>query len=198
MARKYLLLCFCFCILCSRAISQSITVDKYSNQLFFNVFTESPDASIQDFLKLYLPSLYEKKKKEGIWVSNTTHTGIGHEEIHTFIFTKHPFLKATFTSGKLEFFCLRNNDLKDIQLTNMKLWFEFDTQPEAEMAFSSLVETFIPISTNKKFSSTNGAQKAEFSDTKETSGFGKVRFRLTADNLDHHIFKILFETENDL
>jgi|GEM_PF-992472 len=199
MVRKYLLVCFCFLLICGRTNSQSSAIDKYSNQLLFNAFKEQPDPSITDFLKLYIPSLYEKKGKEGLLLAKGQVTGQdNHEEVHSFIFTKHPFLKASFTQGKLEFYCVRKNDIKDTQVTNAKLWLEFDTQPEAEMAFSNLVETFIPISTTKKFSSTNGAQKAEFTDNKETKGYGRVRLRLTADNLDRHTYKILFETENDL
>ncbi|MCK9402425.1 MAG: hypothetical protein M0Q26_03410 [Chitinophagaceae bacterium] len=199
MLRKCILVCFFFSFIFGRLYSQALTVDRYTNQLLFNIFKEQPDSSILDFSKQYLPSLAEKKKKDGIPASTPLLSGQHkYAEIHSFIFARHPFLKTSFTSGKLEFFCLRNNNAKDSQVTNVKFWLEFDTQPEAEMAFSNMIETFIPISTQKKFSSTNGSQKAEFSDEKETNGFGKIRIRLTADNLDRHTFKILLETENDL
>lgn len=199
MFRKYILVCFFFSFSFGRLYSQTLTVDRYTNQLLFNIFEEQPDSSILDFIKQYIPSLAEKKKKDRVPASTPLLSDQNkYAEVHSFIFTRHPFLKATFTSGKLDFFCLHNNAAKDIQVSNVKLWLEFDTQPEAEMAFSNMIETFIPISTQKKFSSTNGSQKAEFSDAKEMNGFGKIRIRLTADNLAQHRFKILFETENDL
>lgn len=200
MVRRLALIFFAV-ILTGYSYGQSLSFEKYTHQLLFNIFTEQPDVSIQDFLKLYFPVLLDKKKKEGVWTGGTPKNfpEKGYEEIHSFIFAKHPFFKPTFSSGKIEFFCVRYADPNMIpQITNVKLWFEFDTQPEAEIAFSNLVETFIPISVNKKFSSVSGAQKAEFSDIKESKGFGKIRVRLTADNLDRRTFKILLETDNDL
>jgi hypothetical protein len=199
MARKVLLACFIVFSLLGKTDGQSLTMDKFTNQLFFNIFKEQPDITILDFIKTNIPLLAEKKSKEAVWVLNTP-SAIQNapEEVHSFIFYKHPFFKSNFTSGKMEFYTFRNKQVNAIQISNLKLWFEFDTQPEAEVAFSNLIETFIPISTAKKFSSTNGAQRAEFSDNKETKGFGKIRIRLTADNLDRHVFKVLFETENEL
>lgn len=198
MFRRLVLVCFASCLLGGYSYAQALSIDKFTNQLLFNVFTAQPDPSIQDFLKNYIPALFEKKKKEGVWITNSSKTGQGYQEIHSFVFTKHPFFKPSFTSGKIEFFCLRNGDPKNTQITNCKLWFEFNTQLEAEMAFSNLIDTFMPISTDKKFGSVSGAQKAEFIDIKETTGFGRIRIRLTADNLDHRTFKVLVETDNDL
>ena len=195
MFRKCFLLGFLVVVLYTTSYSQALTVDTYSNQLLFNIFKEKPDTAIRSFLRLYTPSLLEKKQGPALGGSKDASQYTA--EIHSFIFTKHPFFTGSFTTGKLDFFCQRFNEPKGMQVYNVKLWFEFDTQQEAEMAFSKLVETFIPISTNKRFSSSNGARKAEFSDTKGQNGFNKVQIRLTADNLDHHDFKILFETEND-
>jgi hypothetical protein len=196
--QRHFLIGFLFIVLLNTANGQSLTVDTYSHQLLFNIFKDDPDTSIRDFLRLYAPSLLEKKTIPAEQDAAGSGKNQYSYEVHSFIFTNHPYFKATFTNGKLELYCRRLKDGKTIQVYDVKFWLEFDTQPEAEMAFSKLVETFIPISTNKKFSSTNGAQKAEFSDTKVNKGFNKVQFRLTADNLDRHRFKILFETENEL
>jgi hypothetical protein len=195
MFRKCFLAFFLLFALFNTTNGQSLTVDTYSNRLLFNIFRETPDTAIRPFLRLYTPSILENKPA----LPDGSSPGGSKKsyEIHSFIFNKHPFFPATFTSGKLELYCQRSNDGKGAQVYDVKLWFEFDTQEEAEMAFSKLVETFIPISTNKRFSSISGAQKAEFSD-KNGTGFTKIQFRLTADNLDRHRFKILFETENDL
>ena len=171
MFRRLVLVCFVSCLFSGYSYAQALTVDKFANQLLFNIFTPQPDPSIQDFLKTYIPALYEKKKKEGVWVNNSAKTGQGYQEILSFVFTKHPFFKPSFTSGKIEFFCVRNGDPKNTQITNCKLWFEFNTQLEAEMAFSNLIDTFMPISSDKKFGSVSGAQKAEFTDARSWARF---------------------------
>ncbi len=198
MFRRLVLICFLGMLFTDYSYSQSTTIDTYTNELLFNIFTEKPDPSIQDFIKTYVPILFEKKKKEDVWIMNGNKHTQPYQEVHTFIFFKHPFVKSSFTSGKIEFYCQRNGDPKNNLITNVKLWFEFDTQLEAEMAYGKLMEIFVQISTDKHFGSTNGAQTGEFTDANETRGFGRVRLRLTADNLDRRTFKILFETENDM
>ena len=194
MFRKCFLAGFLLCALFNTMNGQSLSVDTYANQLFFNIFKDQPDTSIRPFLRLYTPSLLEKKTAPPDGSSSAGNKNAF--EIHSFVFNKHPFFSASFTSGKLELYCQRS-DAKGTNVYDVKLWFEFDTQEEAEIAYNKLIETFIPISTNKRFGATNGAMKAEFSDTK-TKGLNKIQLRLTADNLDHHRFKILFETGNDL
>ena len=104
-----------------------------------------------------------------------------------------------FVKGKLDIHCKRYNSQELIQnITNIKLWFEFDDQQEAEIAFSRLVDNFILLSTDKKFGAANGAQKAEFLNSKNTKGFNRVQFRLTIDNVAQHRYKILFETGNTM
>lgn len=197
MFRRFLLICFSACFVFGNGYGQNSAMDKYANQLFLNIFKDTPDPSIQDFLKSYIPALAEKKTTE-FKPAGYKAPVEDHEEIHSFVFTQHPFFKAQFARGKIEFICTRNPATKTAQVNNAKLWFEFSSQSQGEMAFNYLIESFMPISTMNKFGSTNGAQRAEFSDAKETTGFGKVRIRLTADNLDRNVFKILFELENEL
>lgn len=187
-------------ISCYGLKGQTISIDSYTNQLFFNILKDQPDSSILDFLKLYTPSLYEKKHKPFGW---TTYTSIdtlrSHQEIHSFIFTRHPYFNAKFTQGKLDIYCKRYDDPKLIQnIVNVQVWFEFETQQEAEIAFSRLVDMFILTATDKKFSSVMSAQKAEFTNSKQTEGFNRIQFRLIADNISRYRYKILFETGNNL
>ena len=196
MFRKLLVACFVILLFVTRSSGQDLTIDSYTHQLLFNVLTDQPDTSIATFLRLYVPSLSEKKKTANGLPADTFHY---HEEIHSFVFTKHPFLNIKFTKGKLDICCKRYDGPELIQtITNIQLWFEFDEPQEAEIAFSRLVDNFILLSTDKKFSATNGAQKAEFIHSKITKGFNRVQFRLTADNISQHRYKILFETGNSL
>ncbi|MEO7530082.1 MAG: hypothetical protein ABIS69_01685, partial [Sediminibacterium sp.] len=191
--RRCLLVGFLFVILLNTTNGQSFTVDTYSNQLLFNIFKDQPDSTVRSFLRLYAPSLLDKKMIQDPG-SSTGNKNQYTYEVHSFIFTSHPYFKSSFSNGKLELYCRRSHDEKSVQVYDVKLWFEFDTQQEAEMAQTRLIETFTPISTNQHFSSANGFMRAEFSDKKVTTGFNKIQFRLTADNLDRTRFKILFET----
>lgn len=182
--------------------SQAVNMDIQTNQLLFNIFRANPDSSILGFLKLYTPCLYEKKNVDAgrQW---TTYPSIdtlrSYREIHSFVFSRHPFFKEKFTQGKLEIGCKRYEDTKLLQnITHVQLWLEFETQMDAEIAFTRLVEMFLLLATEKKFSTVTGAQKAEFSNLKETKGFNKIQFRLTGDNISRYPYKILFETGNSL
>jgi hypothetical protein len=197
MFRNCLLAALLCCTLFTSLYAQPNTVNGYTHQLLFNIYTNQPDNAISGFLRSYAPSLYDKKNIPA--ANGTANEPVtSNVEIHSFVFGKHPYFATPFTSGKLELYCQHFSDAKGVQVFDVKLWFEFENQLEAEMAFSKLVDVFLPISTNKRFSSTNGAQKAEFSDSKGEKGFNKIQFRLTADNLDRRRFKILFETANDL
>ena len=196
MFRRLLIFGLFFLFVANPSKGQELTMDGYTNQLFLNILTEHPDSSITGFLKLYIPSLYDKKKTNAL---SATDTFYYHEEIHSFLFTHHPFLNVKFVKGKLDIHCKRYNSQELIQnITNIKLWFEFDDQQEAEIAFSRLVDNFILLSTDKKFGAANGAQKAEFLNSKNTKGFNRVQFRLTIDNVAQHRYKILFETGNTM
>jgi hypothetical protein len=195
MLRKCFIAGFLLFVLFSRTNGQSPTVESYTNQLLFNIFMDQPDTAIRPFLRLYAPSLLEKKTvPEG----NTSSGSQSSNEIHSFLFTKHPFFKSTFSTGKLELHCQHFTDARGLQVYDIKLWFEFDTQQDGEIAYSKLIETFMPISKARNLSSASGAMKAEFSENKDSKGLSKIQFRLTADNLDKRMFKILFELGNDL
>ena len=192
---KYFLASFLLLFLFGRTNGQSLTVESYTNQLLFNIFLNQPDTSIRPFLRLYAPSLLERKTiPQGSAVPGLPAS----TEIHSFVFTKHPYFKSTFNNGKLELYCQRFNDARGLQVYDIKLWLEFDSQQDGEIAYSKLIETFMPISKAKNLSSYSGAMKAEFSDNKESKGLSKIQFRLTADNLDKKMYKILFELGNDL
>jgi hypothetical protein len=176
------------------------SMDTITRQLFFQVYSGRPDTSITGFIKIYLPSLAEKKKNPGEWIRyenmDTLHA---HEELHTFIFHRHPYFKEKFAQGRLEIGCKRYESQQLLQnITSVRLWFEFDLQQEAEIAFTRLVEMLSMVSTDKKFGTGNGSQNAAFLNAKDKTGFHKVQLRLMADNTARHKYKILFESGNDM
>lgn len=175
------------------------TMDNYTKRLFFNLFTDKPDTLISSFLNLYVPAL-NNNRTPGKWIvypaSDTMHS---HEEMHSFIFKKHPFFTERFTTGHIDFFCKRYEGVPVRQnITGIQLWFEFDVQQEAEVAFSRLVETFILVSTDKKISTINGAAKAAFTDANQKNGFSKVQVSMIGDNISTHKYKVLFEAGTSL
>ncbi len=196
MSRKYIVsICF-FIIFVNKLSSQELTFDLFTNQLFFNIYTPQPDKSITSFLNRYIPAIKEKGIKS---LPATVDTASVFEEIHSFLFLKHPHLSVSFKRGKLDIQCKRFEEKEFYQqITNVKLWFEFDDQTQAEIAFSRLVDNYIILSTEKKFSAQNGSQKAAFINTKNIGLFNSVQFRLTVDNISEYRYKILFETTNTL
>jgi hypothetical protein len=193
--RRCLLAGILFFAVLNTAKSQSPTLDTYANQLLFNIFKEQPDTAIRGFLRRYIPSLLDKRTLASKPSSDAQNEYTLEE--HSFIFTSHPYFKSRFANGKLEFFCRRLED-GAIQVYDVKLWFEFDDSQQGEIAYSKLIETLSPVSTNTKQSSVNGYMKYQFSDKKATVGINKVQMRLTVDNLDQKRYRILFETTNDL
>jgi len=198
MLRKAWCICLLFLVLGKTARAQSM--DTFAHQLLFNIFTGNADTAITGFLKLYVPVLYGQKRNAGEWIqypaADTVHV---HDEMHSFIFTKHPHFKEKFSSGRLDVFCKRyENSLLLQNITGVQLWFEFNALEEAEVAFSRLVDMFILGSTDKKFSAVNGAQKAAFTNSRDKTGFNRVQLKLMADNSGPHKFRILFETGNEL
>jgi hypothetical protein len=199
MFRKCLLAGLLFIVFLPCANSQSLTFDGYANQLLFNIFKDQPDTVIRPFLRSYVPSLLDKKITPADLGSSGGSKNQYSFEIHSFLFTSHPYFNNLFTNGKIEFFCRRSLDGKIIQVYDVKFWLEFNELQDAELAYSKLVETFTPLSNKQSHTSGNGYRKAEFSDTRAPkTGLGKIQFRLTADNLDRRRFKILFETDNEL
>lgn len=199
MFRKCFLAGLLCVVLLPCANSQSLTFDTYANQLLFNIFKDQPDTAIRLFLRSYVPSLLDKKVTPADLGSSGGSKNQYSFEIHSFLFTTHPYFNSSFTNGKIEFFCRRSLDGKVIQVYDVKLWLEFNELQEAELAYQKLVETFTPISNKLNYTSGMGFRRAEFSDTRAPkTGLGKIQFRITADNLDRRRFKILFETDNEL
>ncbi len=197
MSGKRIFILLCFYLSINTVSAQKLTFDTYTNQLFLNIFQSKPDTTIASFLRLYTPSLHDNKPTTDVGKPLPGKTKYS-LETHSFIFTSHPYFQPSFTNGQLDFFCQRYPEPIGVKVYDVKLWFSFDTQQEADIAFSKLVETYIPISSKKKISSLSGYQQAEFSEESAKNTFTRIKIRYTADNLNQHRYKILIETTNDL
>lgn len=195
---KFLAVCFFAICSCCAARSQSVSMDSYVNELFFNIFKENPDTSVLGFLKLYIPTLHEKQGRQG-WPLPSSDATRGRPEMHAFIFNKHPFLNLKFAQGALEIFCRRYDNDKTVQeITKVQLSLDFESPEDAETAFGRLINLFTVAATEQKINTNLTSQRAQFTNSKSSSGFNKVQFRMAADNLGRYRYKVLFEIGNDL
>ena len=198
MLLKFLAICFFALCTCCPAKSQAENMDSYVNELFFNIFKEKPDTSVLGFLKLYIPSLHEKQGRQG-WPLPTSDATRGRHEMHAFIFNKHPFLNLKFAQGAVEFFCRRYDNDNPIQaITKVQLSLEFESPEDAETAFGRLINIFTVTATEQKINTNLTSQRAQFTNSKSSSGFNKVQFRMAADYLGRYRYKVLFEIGNEL
>jgi hypothetical protein len=196
MYRKYILSIGIFLMILNKSSGQQLTFDSFTNQLLFDVYSPQPEKSIRSFVKRYIPAINEKITNQN---PVTLDTASGFDEMHSFIFKKHPSLSVSIKRGKLDIQCKRFEEKEFFQnILNVTLWLEFDDQMQAEIAFSRLVDNYIILSSEKKFSAQNGSQKAEFMSSNKSGHFTRVQFRLTVDNISEYRYKILFETTNSL
>lgn len=173
--------------------SQELRFDRYTNELLFNVLSDKPDSSLSEFLNRCLPNRITRDSAKAYPQNGSKQYN---EEIHTFLFKKHPYLEMKIAEGGLDLICKNFSGKPPFQqIEKARLWFSFDQQIDAERGFGRLVENYILLSTEKKFSASNGTQNAEFSDTLAKKGFNRVLFKMSMDNLGSHRFKILLETE---
>ncbi|HVZ26423.1 MAG TPA: hypothetical protein VG842_10230, partial [Sediminibacterium sp.] len=108
---------------------QTRSFDSYTNELLFNVFRDKPDTAISEFIRLYVPELLKKNTKPAF-------TGTAGqqrvEEVHSFVFKRHPFFNGKFAVGKLQFFCTRFIPANTVAVYDISLVLEFDDQVSAE------------------------------------------------------------------
>jgi hypothetical protein len=102
-------------------------------------------------------------------------------------------------------------------ITDLKLWFEFDNALEAKKAFKQLIERFASFHVLQRISKVKGIEKAEFTDLNadkktglgshiqillfEDYSLGKKYATPTGDGFKMRYepgYKILLESENDL
>lgn len=193
---KKIFFSFFFLIAGISVFAQGARFDEFSNKLLFNIFKPEPDSSVRDFLRLYIPSFYPGQTKNNN--NQTANKGVYSAEIHSFIFTQHPYFKSHFSNGELAFYCRRYKEPGAIEVYDVKLSFGFDTQKDADLAFSGLIESYLPISDQHKISSEAGSQTAAFSSNDPKNVLRKIQFRYIADPLNKNHYKIFFETTNSL
>lgn len=199
-------------------MNDSRSLSQYSDQLYFGLLSQNPDTVIATFIHKYVPVIYKKYDSSGIWTAYPP--GIFKEPpyitvTNSYVFEKHPCFDANFKSGELSITQKIYEDPQQYgKITDMKLWFEFSNKEDAKNAYKKLVDTFSSFNVLKRITSTNGVDKAEFTDKSFEKYYSSIQIMLAKDFFKptryvtinrsgqklHDIpgYKILIEIGNDL
>ncbi len=165
--------------------SSAQTLDKYADQLYFGMLSLNPDSSITDFLTRYVPVVFKKYDSTGGWTAYPP--GIIEEPkyykvTHSYVFSSHPHFKGHFTSGQLAITeKIYADETWNGNLTDVKVWFEFDNEEDAKTSFKQLVDTFSGFNVLKRITSQKGMDKAEFTDKSCDKYYSHIEIILAAD-----------------
>ena len=161
------------------------TLDKYADQLYFGMLSLNPDTSIIEFLTKYVPVVLKKFDSTGGWTAYPP--GVIEEPKFTkvttsYVFDEHPYFNAHFKSGQLAITQKIYSDEKwGNNITDIKLWFEFDNEEDAKTSFKQLVDTFSSFNTSQRLTSQQGVEKAEFTDLASDKYYSHLQIILVPD-----------------
>jgi len=198
--------------------SSAQTLDKYADQLYFGMLSFNPDSSITEFLTRYVPVVFKKFDGSGGWTAYPP--GVIEEPnfykvTHSYVFISHPYFNGHFKSGQLAITEKIYSDEKwNDNITDIKLWFEFDTEEDAKKSFKQLVDTFSSFHVLKRMTTQQGIDKAEFTDKNCDKYYSNIQIILVTDYslgkryvmptenevkiITEAGYKILIEVGNDL
>jgi len=165
--------------------SSAQTLDKYADQLYYGMLSLTPDSSIKDFLTRYVPVVFKKHDSTGGWTAYPP--GIIEEPqyykaTHSYVFSSHPHFKGNFKSGQLAITeKIYADETWNGNLTDIKLWFEFDNEEDAKKSFKQLVDTFSGFNVLKRITSEKGMNKAEFTDKNCDKYYSNIEIILATD-----------------
>ena len=133
------------------------TLENYVDQLYFGMLSFSPDHSIIEFLTKYVPVALKRFDTHGEWTAyppGVIKLPQFTKVINAYVFEKHPYFDAPFKSGQLAITQQICSDERwGDQITDIKLWFEFDSEVDATEAFKQLLDFFTKFNTLKRFTS---------------------------------------------
>ncbi|MCG9899346.1 MAG: hypothetical protein MH132_05055 [Hydrotalea sp.] len=166
--------------------SSAQTLDKYADQLHFGILSYQPDSSITAFLTKYVPVVF-KKFEAGGWTAyppDTIKEPPFTKVTNSYVFQKHPYFDGHFKVGQLAITQKIYADEKWFDnITDIKLWFEFDNAGDAKKAFQKMIDNFSSFNVLKRITSQQGLDKAEFTDKISDKYYSSVQIILVKDYL---------------
>lgn len=149
--------------------SSAQTLGKYADQLYFGMQSFKPDTTIEKFIRKYVPVVYREWDTSVKWTAYPPDTLLK-EPAHivvtsAYVFKHHPYFNGIFTAGQLAITQKIYEDTRMFgNITDLKLWFEFDNALEAKQAFKQLIDKFASFHVLQRISKVKGIEKAEFTD----------------------------------
>ena len=165
--------------------SSAQNLEKYADQLYFGMLSFNPDTSITEFLTKYVPIVFKKLDSSVKWTvypPNVIEKPKFVKVTNAYVFSKHPYFSGHFKAGQLAITQKIYSDNKwNDNITDIKLWFEFDNEEDAKTSFKQLVDTFSKLSTLKRLTSQQGIDKAEFTDKNSDKYYSNIQIILATD-----------------
>jgi cytochrome oxidase Cu insertion factor (SCO1/SenC/PrrC family) len=165
--------------------SSGQTLDRYADQLYFGMLSFNPDTSIKEFLTKYIPVVFKKFDSIGGWTvypPGVIEEPKFYKVTHSYVFNNHPYFSGNYKSGQLAITEKIYIDKKwNENITDIKLWFEFDVEDEARESFKQLIDTFSNFNVLKRITTQQGMDKAEFTDKNCDSYYSHIQIILVPD-----------------
>ncbi|MEX6687086.1 hypothetical protein QTN47_06250 [Danxiaibacter flavus] len=160
--------------------NSNLTLDSYTDQLFFGVLSLNPHPSIEMFARKYVPVFYKETDRTRTDHPQEYKTPPSFITVtNTYIFEKHPFFNGKFSSGQLAITQKTYSDPEWLDnISEISLCFEFSDEIAAAVAFKLLVETYSEFDSLKKITVDGGIEKAEFTDVNSKTYYGRVQIIL--------------------
>lgn len=162
---RHLLIILCIAIFMQCSHKSVTTFDATTRQIFFNADVEKVNEGLLKYCKGSKYLLLDTPR-----VNHTDYPPLSaatKEKSYlnsTFRFKTHPFVSFKFREGA---FYITGIKSQGKELYNPPiLKFIFDTKEEAELAYEELIGAYTPLSTKKRFQSSENSKTAEFTDDK--------------------------------
>ncbi len=174
-------------IIMNDSIGQSSVLETSINQMYLNVYTDSPEQNVKKFMDKYVPSFY-RNKTQGGWVAYPDTIPIFTLEVHSLIFEKHPFFDGKYNYGVFTIKTKSEND--SASLRDVQVFFCYDSESKALDDYNKLFNKFNQFE-NEHFVTNEGLKRVEFNFSTIKKVKKKVTIALTHDILSGE-YKITF------
>lgn len=162
-------------------------------QMYFNVFERRPDAQILPFIKKYFPAFTTWKDENGPWAYQYKEKDypLLDTTMHSFSFSKHPILKSTFKTGRLDLISHEKKDNKPL-VAGWMLTFTFESEQDAQTRFDFLCKQFEAVSNSKLKFNRGQKQIAQYSNDPEINDTNCMELIMVQDDLQDNLYNIYF------
>ena len=162
-------------------------------QMYFNVFERNPDTQIRPFIRKYFPAFLTWKDENGPWAYTFKERDLVllDTTMHSFTFSKHPLVKAKFTTGRFDFITYEKKNSAPL-VADWSLFFVFENEKDANNCFDAIYRIFDTLSKGKVIFINNGKKIAQLTDDDTLSDTNCIELIQVKDDLFDNRYKIYF------